>query len=94
MKAQIVGELAREGDRVIGVVRFIDDAGKALGDFAFSESLPIMANMRDSAQLQDYLIKTSMPVLQAAKTEAQWARVQALAATLVIKVEATNLSSE
>jgi hypothetical protein len=85
MKAQIVGEIAREEGYVVGTVRYTEDDGTLIGEYGFREELSIIAAMENTAALEAYLVNGKMLELAAAKTEADWAKVQGLVAPMTVE---------
>lgn len=86
VKARIIGRPARNGDNVVGRIRFISEDGKTLGEYPFKEKLVDVAGL-STKEFEVHALRKIRVKLKAAKLEEDWAKVQAVLRPLVVEAE-------
>ena len=84
MKVEIVGKPAREGENVVGTIRFVKENGGILEEGPFALSLRDVSRMT-TEEFKAQAIAAMKDEVKASRIERQWARAQAVLAPLEVE---------
>lgn len=86
VKVEIIGPPARQGEYVVGTIRFLSEADANLGEYPFRERLEDLATLT-TEEFTAHAVKKMKAKLKAERIEANWGKVQEILKPLEVEIE-------